>query len=304
MKFAPDSPWRGIYPAMVTPLKPDETLDEAAAATLVSRLMDQGMAGLYLTGSTGESFAIEDDVRLAMYPIAAEAAGGRGRLVAHVGGVHLKRALRMVRVAEESGFAAISAVAPYGTRYDMDVIQAYYRELARESALPLIVYHLPAFTGYDMTIDEISAILECDNVIGVKYTEYNMFFEETLIHRFPEKAVFNGADESLLSALAIGATGAIGSNWNVLGTVANALAEAFWSGDLAAAREAQRAINGCVEAFFGCPHRVQALKHVTAELFGLPTPVVSPAPVTPPDVAAMEPYRRAVNDALTRYPLK
>ena len=303
MSYEPVHPWRGIYPAMITPLRDDERLDEDSAARLVVRLLDQGVAGLYLTGSTGEAWALDDAVRVAAFRIAAQAAAGRGTLIAHVGGVMTRRAVRLAEAAADAGLDAVSALPPYGSRYDFDEVLHYYRDLAAHSPLPLIVYHLPKVTGYDLNADQMSRILELKNVAGMKYTEYDMFLLETLISRFPHLPVFNGADESLLAGLAVGAVGAIGSNYNALAPVALAIAACFWAGDLAGAREAQSALNRCVEVYFSTPRRLQALKRFTAEVFGLPVPP-PPSPALAADEKAMARFREAFGRALRAYPLR
>ena len=93
---------RGIFAALLTPLTSDEDLDTDACERLVHALLDEGQPGLYLTGSTGEEFAIGDAVRAAVYSVAGRAVRERGkgeRLIAHVGGVPTRRALSLARSA-------------------------------------------------------------------------------------------------------------------------------------------------------------------------------------------------------------
>lgn len=303
MNLTPGNPWRGIYAAMLTPLKKDETLDEKSTVKLVDKLMNQKLAGLYICGSTGEAFGLDDEARARAYRIAVDIAKGRGRIIAHVGGAHTRRAIALAESAADAGADAVSAIAPYGHVYGFEEVREYYSAIARNSSLPLIIYHLPKFSGYSLTSDQMAELLFIDNVIGLKYTEYDMYTLERIINRFPDKAIFNGADESLLPALAIGAIGAIGSNYNVIPGPAVAVTESFWKGDIEGARRAQAVINHCVDVLFSTPQHLRAFKVAAANILGLPGMVVSPAPGSPPAPELVERLQKAFEEALKEYPL-
>ncbi len=288
--------WRGIYAATLTPLKEDESLDAAALAELVDRLLVEGQAGLYLTGGTGEEYAIDDEVRLALYPIAVEAARGRGKLIAHIGGVPTRRALKLVRAACDTGVDAVAAIAPHGGRYSVDELLGYYRVLAGESQVPLLAYHIPKLTGYDLSLDELCRLVELPNIAGLKFTCCDFYLLERLVTRYPEKLFFSGWDQMLLSGLAAGATGGIGTTYNLLGRIAVELFEFFDAGDIAGARSRQRALNDFLEAYQRCPNHLRALKLLAAEEFGWQC-AVSPAPGAMPLSQSIEPMRCAMRAA-------
>jgi N-acetylneuraminate lyase len=288
--------WRGIYAATLTPLDEDESLDEEACAALVDRLLSEGQAGLYLTGGTGEEYAIDDEVRIALYPVAVRAARGRGRTIAHVGGTPTRRALRMLRAACDAGVDAVAAIAPHGGRYEFDELLAYYRKLAAESAVPLLGYHIPHVTGYDLSLDELSGLVELPNVAGLKFTCSDFMLLERLGDRHPEKLFFAGKDEMLLSGLAAGAHGGIGTSYNLLGALAVELVRRFDAGDLPGALQCQRGINGYIEALRRCPNNLRAVKLLAAEEFGWAA-AVSPAPGEMPPGESIEPMRRALRAA-------
>jgi len=297
MKMIDDrSSWRGVYAATLTPLRADESLDEEACAALTDRLLSEGQAGLYITGGTGEEYAIDDQVRVALYPLAMKAARGRGRIIAHVGGVPTRRALRLLKAACDSGVDAVSALVPHGGRYDFDELLDYYRVLAAESSVPLLGYHIPAVTRYDLSLDELSAVLELPNVAGLKFTSSDFYLLERLRRRFPSRLLFAGRDEMLLSGLAAGADGAIGTSYNLVGAQAVELVRCFDAGDLAGALSQQGRINGFLEAFRGCPHHMRAIKLLAAEEFGWEC-AVSPAPGQMPTSESIEPLRRAFRAA-------
>jgi N-acetylneuraminate lyase len=288
--------WRGVYAAMLTPLRADESLDEEACAELVERLLAEGQAGLYLTGGTGEEYAVDDEVRVALYPLAVEAARGRGVMIAHVGGVPTRRALKLLGAACDAGVDAVSAIPPHGGKYTVDELLGYWRALAAQSPVPLLAYHIPVVTGYDLSLEDLCRLVEIPNLAGLKFTSRDLYLLERLVRRYPQKLFFSGWDQMLLPALSVGAAGAIGSSYNLLGPVAVELVRRFDAGDLAGAREAQAALNDFLESYHACPNLLRAIKLLAAEEFGWGC-AVSPAPGEMPPHDSIEPMRRALRAA-------
>jgi N-acetylneuraminate lyase len=289
--------WKGIYPAMLTPLEQDETLDERACADLTGRLLDGGAAGLYVTGSTGEWFGIDDETRREVYRVSVAAARGRGRIIAHVGGVPTKRAARLARSAADFGADAVSAVPPPGDRLSAAELCSYYECIASECGLPLFAYHVPHRTGYALDHSGLSAVLETPGVEGMKYTDEDMYVLERLTSRFPEKTFFMGDDEMLLCGFCAGAGGAIGTTYNLTLPLARAILDAFERGDLDAARAAQRALNGFIEEIRKLPSPLRAVKALAAETYGW-TSNASPSPGHVPSTDEIRGARLALERAM------
>lgn len=273
--------WKGIYPAILTPLTQDLALDTDAFATLAETLLAQGVAGLYMGGNTGECFSIDDSVRTDMFRAAAKV-NGQCKRIAHVGSVPTRRAVAMTRDAADAGMDAISAIAPYGGRYTMDELHEYYRDLADASDCPVIAYHLPARSGMDLDLDCFHRLLEIPNVIGVKFTFYDCYLLERLCTYYPEKLFYMGSDEMLIQGLAAGAAGGIGSTYNLTAPIAVELCKRFQSGDITGAQSCQKQLNDFLEAFFAIKgERLTGFKRLASEVHGfLP---VSPPPALMPD---------------------
>jgi N-acetylneuraminate lyase len=291
--------FEGIITPMLTPLTDDERIDRVAAGRLVDRLLDEGQRGLYVTGSTGESWTLTDPQRMEMFALVGERVAARGRgevAIAHVGGVTTRRALAMTHAAAEAGCHAVAAIPPLGGRYGYEELTDYYAALADESPLPLILYHIPSVSGYDFTRAQLSAWLQMANVMGMKYTSYVLDKLERLVGAHRQQIFFNGTDQVLMAGLLLGAGGAIGTSYNLIGRLAVRIFEACRSGDLATARKLQGAVNAFCEAYHACGG-VRALKALAAERFGwVSARSVAPARIVPPQVYA--PAARALDEAL------
>ncbi|HYF48855.1 MAG TPA: dihydrodipicolinate synthase family protein, partial [Planctomycetota bacterium] len=240
--------WRGIYAACFTPLTSDEQLDEDAFERAARALIGEGQRGLYVCGSTGEGYALADDVRCAAFRVAARI--GRelnARIIAHVGSVPTRRAAAMARAAAECGCDSVAAIPPAGGRYSYVELTDYYTRLGQATALPLLVYHIPELSGYDFSRDELSRWLGLPNVAGIKFSSYDMYKLERLIALHTDKMFFHGADPMLMHGLAVGATGAIGSTYNLAGSIAIQIFESVRRNDIAAARRMQATLNTFIE---------------------------------------------------------
>jgi N-acetylneuraminate lyase len=171
------------------------------------------------------------------------------KLIVHVGAHDLRAAVDLAQHAGRCGACAISSLPPAG---DRAVVREYYRTLAQESPVPLVLYYFPVAvpTAFKAPEDLIE-VCELPNVLGVKFTDFNLF----LLHRLTEmgKTVFNGYDEVLAAGLLMGAQGGIGSTYNVMPQVYLKIAEAAREGNWEMARHWQFAANRVIEVLVQFP---------------------------------------------------
>jgi N-acetylneuraminate lyase len=208
----------GIFAALLTPFGASGAIDPGATEALVDFQVRQGLAGLYVGGSSGEAMVQSVDERAAYLRLVARLNAGRLRLVAHVGTVATDDALGLAAVAAEAGYDAISAITPYYYPFSRPEVMAHYREIADTAALPLIIYNFPAITAA-FSMVELATLLDHRNIVGVKHTSTDMYMLERIRRRCPEAVVYNGYDEMCLAGLVTGAQGAIGSTYNYMGDV-------------------------------------------------------------------------------------
>lgn len=238
---------RGIYPALPTPMHPDGAVNYAALRELVDFVMAQGVDGLYVGGSTGESFLLSEVERLRIAETVLAHAAGRVKVIVHTGAGGTDGALRLSKHARANGADAISSVPPIYFKYTNDELIAYYLELIEGADLPLVVYNIPAFTGINMTQGPIAELFKHPRVVALKHTNTNMYELERVLAHNPALLALNGYDEAFLSGLAMGAGGMIGSTVNFMARKFIALQTAFHSGDNGEALRLQREANEIIE---------------------------------------------------------
>ena len=230
----------GMYAALLTGMSDDGEFDERRQAILDEYVLRQGLRGLYVGGSSGESGMLGVDELLAQQSLVAEHARGTGvRLVAHVGVPNLRDSIRLAQQAETLGYDALSALPPHSYPFTDQEIVDYYRQLSAATSVPLIVYEIPSRTGRPLALETLIEILDFAGVIGMKFSSTDLFKLSTIKRLRPGKLVFSGFDEIYIASAILGADGGIGTTYNVLGRLYVAIDEAIRQGDLARAQELQ-----------------------------------------------------------------
>ncbi len=236
-----------IFAAMLTPFSENEDLDLNRIAPLVDYILDSQVDGLYVGGSSGEGMLQNTQERSAVLKEVAACADRRCTLIAHVGATSTREATALAKVARDNNYAAISAVPPYYYKHSFAAIAEYYRTLADESGLPLIIYNIPVLSGNDISSEKLLELMQDSRIIGVKFTAPDLFQFAQMRIQAPDKSFYFGTDEMYLSAAAIGADGGIGSTYNLIGDFYVDIQKALDNGDLVAARTLQNKANSLVQ---------------------------------------------------------
>lgn len=238
---------RGIYPALPTPMAADGAINYACLRDLVDFEIAQGIDGLYVGGSTAESFLLTEEERIKIAETVLNHAAGRVSVIVHTGAGGTDAAVRLSRHARANGADAISSVPPIYFKYTTDEVIAYYLNLIDLSDMPLVVYNIPAFTGINMTQGATRELFKHPRVVALKHTNTNMYELERILAHNPSLVALNGYDEAFLSGLSMGAGGMIGSTVNFMAGKFIALRDAFNSGRNGEALKLQCEVNEIVE---------------------------------------------------------
>jgi len=236
------TPLHGLIAATYTPFHDDGRLNPDAIPEMTSHLIEQGVTGLYVCGSTGEGMSLTSSERRTVAERFVAAADGRVPVIVQAGHNSLAEARQLAAHAQECGAGIVSATCPsYYTVNDVNTLVDCMAELAGGAPdTPFYYYHIPALTGSTIDMVEFLQLAgeRIPNLAGLKYTD-------TRLHEFQECSacgnrryeVVWGCDEMLLGALATGARGAIGSTYNIAAPLYRRLIAAHASGQL---EEAQR----------------------------------------------------------------
>ena len=265
-------PLQGLVAATFTPLREDRSLHLEAIPPMVDRLISQGVAALYVLGSTGEGASLTFDERCAVAESFVCAADGRLPVIVQVGSESLMQARNLAAHASRVGADAISAVSPVYFKPDsVETLVASMAEIAGGAPeLPFYYYHIPAVTGVGVSAVEFLKLAEqrIENLRGVKFTSQNVFEFQTCVEYAQERLqIFWGLDEMLQYGLAAGAVAAVGSTYNFATAVYQRLLTAFAAGDMETVRQEQSRSQAIVRAFI--PYGPRGAQKAIMKMIGI-----------------------------------
>ena len=240
--------FKKIFSALELPMHADESLDLELLGGVIEYELSIGVEGLYCMGSSGEALLLSLDERKRALEEVLDIVNGRVPVIAHVGTIRTADAISLAQHAVAAGADAISMIPPYYYHFSMDEITRYYEEVCQAvPGMGVIVYNIPQFTGIEFTKDNAGRLLSNPQVIGIKHTSNNLYSLERMKSAYPDKVFFNGFDEQLIGALAMGADATIGTTVNVFAPLFLKARELFRAGQVAQAFSVQQEINYCVE---------------------------------------------------------
>ena len=233
---------RGAFTALVTPFRRDGSLDEDAFRSLVSWQLLAGIDGLVPCGTTGESPTLSPEERERLIEITVETvrahrAGGRVSVLAGTGTNDTAATIVATRRAAEIGADAALVVAPYYNRPDQRMLEAHYRAVADDGALPVVVYNVPSRTGTNVEAATLLRLAEHPRIVGVKEASGNLDQIATILRDRPRGfSVLAGDDAWTLTVLAHGGDGVVSVASNEIPSQMVALCAAAHAGDWDEAR--------------------------------------------------------------------
>lgn len=246
--------FKGIIPALVTPLDENENININTLKLLMTDLIKQGADGFYVGGATGEGYALKPEERKKLTETAVEISK-KAKLpcIIQVASTDFNTAISLAKHADDKGADAVSATAPLFFSYDADDVYNYYKKLAEAVHIPVMVYYNP-FAKFPMDAEFAKRLFEIDNVTSIKWTSSD-FYQMMMLKELTdgEMDVINGFDEMLLMGLCAGADGGIGTTYNYQFEHVKGVYESFLSGNIKKAMEYQVKVSKTVASFNGEP---------------------------------------------------
>lgn len=237
--------FRGIWPALVTPLDAKGRVDVEATQRLVDALLQTGIGGIYLLGGSGEGVLLSRTVRHEMTDVTMAAVAGRAPVMTHVGALSTETAEELAQHACLAGVDAVSAVLPFYYDYPFPAILRHFRAISEAASVPLFVHHSPTAAAATIRPEQLLEICAIDGIGGFLHVSHDVpFLSRAMALRDRDRVtVMSAADELLLPSLALGVEGATGITANVLPRLFVDMAESFARGEVDAARQLQFAAN-------------------------------------------------------------
>jgi 4-hydroxy-tetrahydrodipicolinate synthase len=230
-----------ILTAMITPFGADGSLNVNEACRVAEHLVANGNDGVVVSGTTGESPALEDDEKIELFAAIKKRLGNAGTVVAGTGGNNTKHSIELTKRAAQTGVDAVLAVVPYYNKPTPDGLLEHFGAIAEADPIPVA-----AATTHELARRH-------RNIVGLKESSGNVEQHAQLVSENPRPddfTIWSGDDYFFLPALALGAYGVVSVAAHVAGLRLRAMVDAFDQGNMLAAGAIHRELQPLFTALF------------------------------------------------------
>jgi 4-hydroxy-tetrahydrodipicolinate synthase len=226
----------GTYTAIVTPFR-NGNIDQAALKNLIQGQVRGGVDGIVPVGTTGESPTVSYEEHIELIALSVRFAARRIKVIAGTGANSTREAIYLTQEAEKAGADGSLQVAPYYNKPTQEGLFQHFREVARSTKLPILLYSIPGRCGVEIGIDTVKRLAKtCRNVVGIKEAGGNSDrvsqLRAALGSRF---TILSGDDGLTLSFMAVGAQGVISVASNIIPRQIAQMVKLFAAGKAGAA---------------------------------------------------------------------
>jgi len=235
--------FRGSMVALVTPMTPDGTVDEAALEALVAFHIENGTDAIVAVGTTGESATLSHKEHQHVIKRVVELVAGAIPVIAGTGSNSTAEAIELTDSAMKDGADACLLVTPYYNKPTQDGLYHHYRSVAEAVAIPQILYNVPGRTACDLLPETIERLASISNIVGVKEATGDLARAQDIMKRCGDSMdVYSGDDATAMELILNGAKGDISVTANVAPRLMHDMCAAALAGDRATAEGINQAL--------------------------------------------------------------
>ncbi|WP_045046627.1 4-hydroxy-tetrahydrodipicolinate synthase [Rouxiella chamberiensis] len=245
------STFSGIWVPLVTPFNQGE-IDFAALDALCDYVMNQGVDGVVVCGTTGEAPMLSKEEQLQVLDAVLAKVPGE-KVMMGLSGTHMPTVVAMQNAICQRPIAGILLPAPYYIRPSQAALEVWFTELADNSAVPIVVYNVPYRSGIHLELATLRRLAKHPRIVAVKDCGGDSDLTYSLIAD-GELDIMSGEDGQILSTLCMGGTGAITASAHLFPAQFVQLVKQVAAGDLAAARANFYRLMPMIRLMFSAPN--------------------------------------------------
>lgn len=249
-------------------------------------LIQGGVDGLVLMGSTGEFFSMSMEVQKSFIDFAADTLKSRTRIFIGASRMSLDETVELCNYSVSRGLHEVMLVSPYYFRLTEESLEAWYGQIASRTDARIFLYNFPDRTGHDLSPELVLRLAEkYPNIVGIKDTVTSMGHTSSILSALkpllPDFEVFSGFDDNLIHNIMGGGAGCIGGLSNLIPEKCAAWVHAVRNRDMEEMQKWQRYFNDAMALYDVCTPFIPAVKYAM-NLRGLCINETCSAPILPP----------------------
>lgn len=272
---------------MVTPMTPDGEVDWESTEKLMAQLVADGVDGIVVTGTTGETSTLTDKEKLQLVTVGKSVAAGKAKIITGGGSNETAHAIELYKASEKAGADGAMVVTPYYNKPTQAGILTHFRLIADATDLPVILYDIPGRTGVPIHYETILRAAKHPNILAVKDAKGDLM-EVSRVLNETDLIYFAGDDGNALPTLAIGGVGMISVTANIAPQPYRHMVDAVNRGSLPEATEAHQLLEPLVRATMTHVPGTVATKYILHGLGRITSPRVRLPLVGPEDDQAAQ----------------
>ncbi|WP_395731104.1 dihydrodipicolinate synthase family protein [Prosthecobacter sp.] len=200
--------WSGVFPAVVTQMHQDQSLDLPSSARHFEALIQSGISGLIVCGSLGENQCLQPDEKRAVLKCAIDTAKGRIPVVSGVAEMSTRAAIQYMQDGEKLGAAGFMVMPPMVYKSDARETEHWFRTLAKATPLPWMLYNNPVGYHTDVTPEMFAQFADIENLTSIKESSANPRRITELRNLVGDRyQLFTGVDDLILECSILGIDG-------------------------------------------------------------------------------------------------
>lgn len=238
----------------ITLFREDGSLDLESQAKLFDNLIENGIDGILVEGSSSEFFAMPMDQRREMAKFAIEKVAHRVKLIIGTSHMVADEIVNFSNYCLEAGADAVMILPPYYFHFGAEALLQYYDRLASSIQGPIYIYNFPDNTGYTIPPETVLQLARLhSNIVGMKDTISGMDHTRELIKvvksQIPSFEIYSGFDDNFAHNVLAGGNGCIGALSNVVPEICAAWVKAFQENDLEGIAKGQQTIDRLMDLY-------------------------------------------------------
>ncbi|MEO5893521.1 MAG: dihydrodipicolinate synthase family protein [Ferruginibacter sp.] len=203
--------WQGVYPALLTPFRPDDTIDFNMFKLNLDAQLDAGIDGIVMGGSLGEASTLLNSEKLELLRFSKQVMNRPVPAIVNIAEQSTRCAVEAAQDAEDNGADGLMLLPPMRYKADPRETVAYFKSIAAGSSLPIMIYNNPYDYKIEVTLDMFEELATIPSIQAVKESTRDVSNVTRMNNRFGNRfKILCGVDTLALEELALGADGWVG----------------------------------------------------------------------------------------------